>query len=253
MAAEQHLGIEHIVSTLKKEGCTCWVRYNKLKLQEIGPWEFFSFAREDLKEDSERGRVNALSNAKRAIECRADELITLLNFRYFALKHPWGLRYKLEVLKTLAISAPDVLIQLITSKRNLLEHEYVRPRDVEQVKYVADIVELFLKASDSYIEDGHIASVEIRCPKEVQEERATRTKLIQVFDMDDYELKFSLEKHSLSITHRECHMTREISKSGGDIKERGIVKSETDTSFPISHCRQEDFRELINLIRERAR
>ena len=49
-----------------------------VRLYDTNPWEFLSYCRQDLNDDSERGRTNALSNAKRAIECRADEIIKIL-------------------------------------------------------------------------------------------------------------------------------------------------------------------------------
>ena len=63
MVNQPHLDLKHIVDALKSKDAFCEVEFQRTKLYEIGPWEFQSFARQDLEDDSERGRINALSNA----------------------------------------------------------------------------------------------------------------------------------------------------------------------------------------------
>lgn len=252
MATEDNLSVERLVDVLKVENSTCYVRREKVKLYDMDPWEFLSFARQDLEEDSERGWINALTNAKRAIECRADELLTLLNFRCFSSRHRWGLAYKLQVLRTFNISAPDILMHYITSKRNLLEHEYVRPREREQIRYVADIVELFLKASDKYVENGYVASATINCLKGEPLETRDRAKTTRVVDADQYELEFNLQDEVLTITYQQLEETNEDNYRIGELRSWREARSEkTRRSLSIRDCSQEGVRELMKLIAER--
>lgn len=115
MVNQPRFDISQVIDILKKDDSDCYVSREKVKLYDIDPREFQSFAKQDLEEDSERGRINVLSNAKRAIECRADEILTLSNLKSFSSQHRWGLPYKMLVLKTFGVSAPDVLSNYITS------------------------------------------------------------------------------------------------------------------------------------------
>ena len=102
--------IQHAIEDSLKGKTFLRRTYEDVRLYDTNPWEFLSYCRQDLNDDSERGRTNALSNAKRAIECRADEVIKILNLKPLASRNRWGLPYKLQVLKTFGISAPEVLI-----------------------------------------------------------------------------------------------------------------------------------------------
>ena len=50
-------------------------REGNLNVYEICAEDFLEFAKEDFKGQDLRSRVNALGNAKRAIECRIDTLL----------------------------------------------------------------------------------------------------------------------------------------------------------------------------------
>jgi len=54
VANEHHLGLKNVIDILNKEDSDCWVRWQKLKFYDITPWEFLSFAGQDLEENSER-------------------------------------------------------------------------------------------------------------------------------------------------------------------------------------------------------
>ena len=101
--------LQEAQQTLRNDGATCHSFRKQGKIYDMDPREFLSFARDDLAEDTERGQVNALSNAKRAIEYRMDEILNLSNLAYFSAKNHWGLRYKIQVIRTLGLAAPDVL------------------------------------------------------------------------------------------------------------------------------------------------
>ena len=44
---------------------------------ELNPEDFLDFAENDLKSENIKGYVNALSNAKRAIDCKIDQLLII--------------------------------------------------------------------------------------------------------------------------------------------------------------------------------
>lgn len=254
MVNQPHLDLKRVIDVLGKERTSCRSAWDNSKRYDISPREFLSFARQDLEEDSERGRINALTNVKRAIECRADELLVLLNCGYFSAKHRWGLPYKMQVLKTFGISAPDVLTEYIGSKRNLLEHQYVRPKETEQIKYIADIAELFISATDRYIEDGHLYFVRITYIKEKGKRRKKSARVDTSIDYeDDYEITFDLENEVITITYRQLEVTNEHNRVTAEIKSwREKLVTETTATIAIGNCKQEDVRELTKLLRQRA-
>ena len=205
MANGHNLNVQHIINILEHQDCKYRAKWKKRKLYEIDPWDFLEYARQDLEDVSDRGRINALSNAKRAIECRVDEILTLINFRYFfSNRGGWGLPYKLQVLKMFGISAPDILLDHITRRRNDLEHRYEKPKQVEYITHITDIVELFLKASDYYIKRGHLASIEIIYPTASYDEKgSSKTLDTTVTHQDEYNILFDLEHDRLVIELQE--------------------------------------------------
>ncbi|MCK4402224.1 MAG: hypothetical protein KAV98_00395 [Dehalococcoidia bacterium] len=250
MANEYRLSLKNVIAILNKENSDCSVRWQKANLYDIAPWEFLSFARQDLEEKSERGVVNALSNAKRAIECRVDEILTLSNFRCFSSRYRWGLSYKLQVVKTFGLSAPRMLMDYIVLKRNLLEHEYAKPKDFEQARYVADIAELFLKASDAYVERGYIASATVTCREKLREEKNTRVDT-RIFHKDLYELGFDLENEVVALSYTPRQVVQQWIKRTSTLREwldPEASGEQINNSLAIRDCRMEDVRELMNLL-----
>lgn len=67
---------------------------------ELSPNHFLRFAKSDLNLKTKRSTVNALSNAKRAIECQVDEILYVLG-HYKAAKRKDGIFRKIEFLKSL--------------------------------------------------------------------------------------------------------------------------------------------------------
>jgi len=237
-----------------KDEFECWLRWQKVPLYPIEALEFLDFAKKDLEEGSDRGRVNALRNAKSAIECRIDELLALSNLRGFSSRKGWKLPYKIEVLKTLQIPAPKVLRNLITQKRNLLEHEYVRPKEQEEIQNIVDVAELFLKATDQYVEKGYISSATITCTvwfeiKGVDAWHGTS---------DEYKLAFNLEGEALTVTHSEKELIldplSELESKNRSLKEWQIGPQERKEviNLPIRDCVMEDVRELMILLRKKG-
>jgi hypothetical protein len=249
-----------IIDELKKEGSTCDVRWEKVPLYDISSSEFLSFVRQDLEEYSEKGRINALSNAKRAIECRVDEILTLSNLKSFSSRHRWGLLYKLEVLKKLGVVAPPQLIRSITSKRNLLEHEYVRPSREETINF-AGITELFLSATDKYVEKGYISSATLTTLTKEATRRTISSKREMVIVLEElYKLEFDRKTRALTIRRQLFEIDMKVDK-GRQIdmeyyksiqsiysEARKLLDESELGTIVIGDCKVENVTELMKLL-----
>jgi len=260
---ESNLNLKQVINILKREDCQCSLRWQKAKLYEIDAEEFFSFAKQDL-EGSQRGRVNALSNARRAIVCRIDEILKLLNFKHFASKERWNLRYKMEVLKTFDVLTPGILTRLIARKRNLLEHEYIRP-DEDESRDVVDVAELFLKATEPYIEKGYIASATVAttvwgkpgvaAPTWFEQrlgKRATAKWQYEDGYCFEYKLEFDLENETIILSHSLTQFYRRSHSETAEIQEGATepILTNGTVTIRIRDCEMEDVRELMILLRK---
>lgn len=125
----------------------------------VTPEEFITFAKADIFSRDPRGYINALTNAKRAIDCQTDSLITSLGFDpdkldkqigshgVSALKAASGQNHapmKFRFLEALGIATPAIVAKM-RQLRNALEHDYRRPRSNE-VRNAIDVAELFVQA-----------------------------------------------------------------------------------------------------------
>jgi hypothetical protein len=115
---------------------------------ETMPSEYIGFAEEDLDSFLEHNYINALSNAKRALDCQADRLLKLLGFYKQSQDKFWGFPKKIEKIQSFEIIAPRVLNK-VNKARNLMEHQYVKPKN-EDVEDFLDIVSLFIASTDQY-------------------------------------------------------------------------------------------------------
>ena len=70
----------------------CELRWEKVKLYDRDAQEYLRFAEQDLKDDSEKGRTNAITNTDTAVRCRVDELMKLLNLKALRESFFWGTR-----------------------------------------------------------------------------------------------------------------------------------------------------------------
>jgi hypothetical protein len=126
---------------------------------ELRPEDFITFAKADFFKADTRGLINALSNAKRAIDCQADNFLATIGFESEKLDKQLGSHgiasvgfgrtssdgpLKLRLLRALGIATPQIVDRL-RRLRNLLEHEYKKPRKSE-VSSAIDIAELFVQA-----------------------------------------------------------------------------------------------------------
>jgi hypothetical protein len=89
--------------------------------------EFLTWAQQDIKGGNNRGIANALTNAKRALHARIDEILYSVRVRY---ANDWpdipNTDTKLNVLKHINIITTDIA-NVLTNRRNDLEHRYILP------------------------------------------------------------------------------------------------------------------------------
>ncbi|WP_447927919.1 hypothetical protein [Vreelandella sp. EE27] len=132
---------------------------------DINPSEFLSFSKADLKDNSKRGLVNALSNAKRTIDCQIDKIF--MSFGYDPKNFPSHLvkfseifsdakdgnniPIKLRIINAFGM-APSGLVSQVRTLRNGLEHNFSSP-NYSDVKKSIEIAELFVAATDRKLMD----------------------------------------------------------------------------------------------------
>jgi hypothetical protein len=115
---------------------------------EITPAMYLEYARKDLQDEGEaRNIINAVSNAKRALHLQVDTIVE--GYGYHKLKRSSKFPAKLEFLGEIGIATPSIISKLNTL-RNKVEHDYAVP-ELEQIQDYCDIVELFLRATESTI------------------------------------------------------------------------------------------------------
>jgi len=111
-------------------------------------YDFLEFAGQDLQEEHERSSVNALGNIKRCIDCLCDSLLYVMNYLKKSKKEKLGFPGKIDLLGKLGIITPYIL-RKINSMRNLLEHEFQRPKR-EDVENAFDVATLFYHATGRF-------------------------------------------------------------------------------------------------------
>ncbi|SRR6266545_4426835 len=115
---------------------------------EVTPSQYLEYARKDLQDGGDpRSIINAVSNAKRALHLQVDTIAN--GYGYQKLKRSSKFPAKLEFLGEIGIATPSIISKL-NALRNKVEHEYAVP-DLEQIKDYCDVVELFLRATESTI------------------------------------------------------------------------------------------------------
>jgi hypothetical protein len=154
----ENIGIRGVIEILKSKNRD--IEFVRIPLFEISAKEFLAFAKSDFKEKNEKGLINALSNAKRAISLRMDEILKLSCLQKFSSKNRWNIPTKMDKLNEIGIFVPRLLQRKISSLRNLLEHEYIKPTS-QEVEDIIDIVELFLTSTEKYIDFGFLGAINL--------------------------------------------------------------------------------------------
>lgn len=138
---------------------------NFINFFDLTPDNYLYFAKTDLKQKDDRGLINALSNAKRAIDCLIEN--TLKNFNINLKKVPKAALsfcedvldednksispFSLRLFCALGLS-PNLLVSEVRSLRNKIEHEFNIPekQDVIRAYEVAELLVNNLKAKEIY-------------------------------------------------------------------------------------------------------
>ena|SRR5215471_8628714 len=111
---------------------------------DVSAEDFLQQAEEDFELGGNNARLNALSNAKRAIHAKVDEVLVALGF-----KTKSSFPEKMSLLADLGFISPRIL-RRINDARNVLEHEYQAPTQ-GQVEEAIDLASLFLGATKRHM------------------------------------------------------------------------------------------------------
>lgn len=153
---------------------------------ELTAEQFCDFAIKDSKVNSIHSRINALSNIKRAIECRIDELIYAACLHVKSESEKWNFPKKIHILGNLGILAPQIL-KKINRKRNELEHQYIKPSK-EDVEDALDVARLFLESTEKHHGGGSF----------VKEVSRTRNDFSRI-----YSVEFNRKKQVVTVRDSE--------------------------------------------------
>jgi hypothetical protein len=108
--------------------------------------KYLDFAKADLDmEESERSRINAVANAKRALHRRVDSLAEGLGFEHYP-SNKKDFPNKLAFCAKCGVTTPRI-IERLNTLRNKVEHDYYLPTRREAEDFV-DVVALFLAATE---------------------------------------------------------------------------------------------------------
>lgn len=111
--------------------------------------KYLHFAEADLESNLKHKYVNALSNAKRALDCQLELLLIAFGFYRISKKEGWNIPKKLNTLKSIAVVTPRILNK-INKLRNKVEHDFLKPNS-EQVEDFVDVTSLFIESTKRYI------------------------------------------------------------------------------------------------------
>jgi hypothetical protein len=251
----------------RKDEFRCELRRQKVKLYEVEADEYLRFAEQDAKEDTEKGRVNALRNAAQAERCRVDELLKLLNLNSFSSRSHWNLPKKKKVLESFGIPRLEILQRMITSERNKSEHEHIKP-ERQKVRDAVELSKLFLIATRQYVEGGYIASATLAYESWFKPALVAATwfggELGQSISAkygyedgfsDEIHLAFALEHETITLSYLSKEIYRKCYLKTG--KERTRKEIVTEKGGPITiffrECHIEDVVNLMAQLLEKGR
>ena len=132
---------------------------------EVSPQEYINFSKIDFRKKDKHGKINALTNAKRAIDCQIDRILKSLGYEFedfpkylddfstffCETEEEKSLPMKLKIIVAFGM-APCRLISDIRNLRNKIEHDYIVPNE-QEVKNSIEIAELFCNATEKKLMD----------------------------------------------------------------------------------------------------
>lgn len=138
---------------------------------ELTPKDFIKYSKQDFTAKDKKGLINALTNAKRAIDCQIDNVLTEFGINPYKIEkaaeslineiglNQKDLPFKLKLVQALGLS-PGNLTAKVRNLRHKLEHFYKAPTDIE-VEEAIEIAELFILSIESktkILDDNFIIS-----------------------------------------------------------------------------------------------
>ncbi|HBG74856.1 MAG: hypothetical protein A2X25_07850 [Chloroflexi bacterium GWB2_49_20] len=129
--------------------------YTRVNLKGPQPFEYLSYAKNDVCSEKIQGAINGLSNANRAMHLTIESL-----FKVWGLKTAYSranFPLKLKIMKELN-AFPVKLLETLNQKRNLVEHKYKTIGSDEVLDFI-DITEMFLMLSHSYLKHAVISAI----------------------------------------------------------------------------------------------
>jgi hypothetical protein len=113
---------------------------------EVSAEDFIQQAEDDFELKGSAATLNAISNANRAIHAQIDEMLSALGYKF----KNWRFDKKIALFQEMGFVAPRIL-KRISDARNILEHEYARPK-LEQVEEAIDLAALFVGSAKRHSE-----------------------------------------------------------------------------------------------------
>ncbi|WP_133475473.1 hypothetical protein [Sediminibacterium goheungense] len=113
----------------------------------ISPEAFLSFAENDLDSGQSHKDINALSNAKRAIECQMECILKAFTLFSSRITFP----EKQVILTKIGLPA-STMLNRFNKIRNDLEHRYLPPTP-EQARESVELADMFIRSSRNYLDD----------------------------------------------------------------------------------------------------
>lgn len=167
---------------------------------DITPDDFLRFACQDFENKNNRGIVNAITNAKRAIDCQVDKFLASIGYgpnaglpqnvkdyikQYSMFNKHVNIPERLKLVRALGV-APSNLISKIRGIRHLLEHQYKLPAEA-QVAEAIEIATLFIGAVDNVL-NSFIVYFHIYSEGPMQEGHLPENHLTIAFEEGHFEI-----------------------------------------------------------------
>lgn len=130
---------------------------------EVRPIDFLKYAKKDFKNGDGRGLINAITNAKRAIDCQTDTILSIFNIKFDETLPKAAIQFiqltnntentnekhNLKLIEALGL-APIGLISKVRRLRHSLEHYYEYP-SLNETKDAIELAELYINATQNKI------------------------------------------------------------------------------------------------------
>ncbi|MBR8276916.1 hypothetical protein KDX15_24065 [Burkholderia cenocepacia] len=123
-----------------------WIR---TRTEPVSARQYLRFAELDIEEgDTPRHLVNGITNAKRALHLRMEDICN--GFGFDKLGGSRSFPSMVKFISSLGITAPRLLVRL-NKLRNEVEHDYVLPAR-QDVETFLDVASLFVAATDRWVD-----------------------------------------------------------------------------------------------------